>query len=75
MPYIAIKGYPKDQETKKRVVEKINKIFIDEWGCAPEAISISVEEIAPEDWNEKIREGEIKTKVDKMMIIDGKAQY
>ena len=28
MPYINIKGYPKDEETKKKVVEEINNIFI-----------------------------------------------
>lgn len=33
MPYIAIKAFPKDAETKKKVVEKINQIFLEEWGC------------------------------------------
>lgn len=27
MPYIAIKAYPKDEETKQSVVEKVNQIF------------------------------------------------
>ena len=71
MPYIAIKGYPKDEETKKRVVDRINKIFIEEWGCSPEAICISLEEVQPEDWNAKVREAEIKPNMDKMMILDG----
>lgn len=30
MPYIAIKTSPKDAETKKKVVEKINQIFLEE---------------------------------------------
>lgn len=30
MPYIAIKAYPKDEETKKRVVEKINQVFLED---------------------------------------------
>ena len=42
MPYIAIKGYPKDAETKKKVVEKINRVLLENWGCPQEAISISV---------------------------------
>ena len=50
MPYIAIKAYPKDMETKKKVVDEINEVFIRNWGCPPEAISISVEEVKPEDW-------------------------
>ena len=29
MPYIRIKAYPKDQATKEKVVEAINKAFVD----------------------------------------------
>ena len=29
MPYIRIKAYPKDQATKEKVVEAINKVFVD----------------------------------------------
>ena len=32
MPYIRIKAYPKDQATKEKVVEAINKVFVDNWG-------------------------------------------
>jgi len=28
VPYIAIKAYPKDEETKKCVAEKINLVFL-----------------------------------------------
>jgi len=75
MPYIAIKGYPKDEETKKKVVDEINQIFIKHWGCPPEAISISVEEFAPEIWEEKVVKPEINTKTDKMMILSGEKKY
>ncbi len=40
MPYIRIKAYPKDEATKQKVVDAINKAFVDNWGCKPEAISI-----------------------------------
>lgn len=30
MPYIAIKTLPKDEETKRRTVDKINQVFIEE---------------------------------------------
>ena len=45
MPYISIKCYPKNEATKKAVVEKINETFLELWGCPPEAITISLEEI------------------------------
>ena len=75
MPYIAIKAYPKDEETKKRAVEQIRDVLLKTWGCPEEAITISVEEFPPEDFNKKVREPEILPKLDKMMILDGKKQY
>ncbi|MDD3240823.1 MAG: tautomerase family protein [Lachnospira sp.] len=75
MPYISVKAFPKDEETKKRVVDKINQVFLEEWGCPPEALTISVEEVAPDEWNEQVKRPEIDTKLDKMMILDGKKQY
>lgn len=75
MPYIAIKCYPKDEETKKQVVEKINQIFLEAWGCPEEAISISIEEFPPEDWDEKVKKPEIDPNQDKMMILSGKKLY
>ena len=71
MPYIAIKAYPKDEATKQAVVEKINQVFLETWGCPPQAITISVEEIAPEQWQEQVVKPEIEPKLDKIMILNG----
>ena len=71
MPYISIKAFPKDEETKKRVVDKINQIFLEEWGCPQQAVTISVEEIAPDNWNETVVKPEIEPKKDCMMILNG----
>lgn len=75
MPYIAIKAYPKDAETKKKVVDEINAVFIKYWGCPQAAISISIEEFLPEEWDEKVVKPEIETKPDKMMIVSGEKKY
>ena len=75
MPYIAIRSFPKDEETKKKVVDEINEIFLKTWGCPPEALTISMEEVQPEDWQGKVREALIEPNRDKMMILDGKKQY
>lgn len=75
MPYIAIKSYPKDEETKKRVVEKLNQLFLDEWGCPPQAMTISIEEVAPEDWEEKVAKPEIEPNQNHMMIVGGRKLY
>jgi len=71
MPYIAIKAYPKDEATKQAVVEKINQVFLETWGGPPQAITISVEEVAPELWQEQVVKPEIEPKLDKIMILNG----
>lgn len=75
MPYIAIKAFPKDEQVKKDVVDKINQLFLETWGCPQEAITISVEDVAPTNWESQVRTPEILTKLDKMMILDGKKRY
>ena len=75
MPYIKIKAYPKDDETKQKVAEEIKDVFLKYWGCPPEALCISIEEVEPEDWNDNVREVEILPNKDKMLIFDGKKQY
>ncbi len=75
MPYIAIKSFPKDHVTKEAVVEKINEIFLQVWGCPQEAITISIEDIAPADWEGKIVKPEIEPKKEHMMILSGKKLY
>ena len=74
MPYIKIKCYPKDKETKEKVVERINETFLELWGCPAEAISVSLEEVRPEDWQEVVK-NEIEPASDKMMIMAGKKKY
>ena len=71
MPYIAIKAYPKDAAIKKRVAERIRQVFLEEWGCPAEAISISMEEVAPADWEKTVVEPEILPRRDRMLVLNG----
>ena len=75
MPYIAIKAYPKDEATKKELVERINQAFLEVWGCGQEAINISIEEVAPEKWDKEVFAAEIEPNKEKMMIFSGKKNY
>ena len=75
MPYIAIKAYPKDEKTKKLLVERINEVFLETWGCPAEAISISLEEIAPERWENDVVKAEVLPNADKMMILAGEKKF
>ena len=75
MPYIDIKAYPKDEATKKEVAEKINKIFLELWGCSQEAISINIEEYTPEIWEKEVFQAEVEPNKDKMLIFSGRKNY
>ena len=71
MPYIAIKGFPKDDETIREVAERINAALLDLWGCRQEHINISYEAVPPEEWDERIERGEIARNRDKMLMLGG----
>ncbi len=71
MPYIRIKAYPKDKVIKQKVAEAIYKVFMDNWGCRPDHVSISFEEVAPEDWDTQVEQAEILPMKDKMFILNG----
>ena len=75
MPYIKIKAYPKDEDTKKRVADRINQVFLEEWGCPQGAISLSFEEISPDLWQSEVAEKEIIPNQDKMHIFSGEKKY
>lgn len=74
MPYIKIKAYPKDEKIKKQLVDELNATFLKIWGCPQDAISISIEEVDPSNWDD-VRKSEILPNKDKMMIIEGEKQY
>ena len=72
MPYIAIKGFPKDEETVRRVAERINEAMLELWGCPQEAVSISYEAIPREQWEERMERGELAQKGKSMLLRAGK---
>lgn len=75
MPYIAIKGYPKDEATKQEIAQKITALFQEVWGCPREAITVSVEEVPPDRWAEDVVQAEIEPKKDRMLILSGEPQF
>ena len=71
MPYIEIRAYPKDEKIKKSVAQKIENIFLEEWGCKKEAISISFEEVDPSNWEKDVVNNIMSKNDDKMYIKNG----
>ncbi|MBQ4037019.1 MAG: tautomerase family protein [Clostridia bacterium] len=75
MPYIRIKAYPKDEAVKQRVAERVRDVFLEEWGCPLEAISLSFEEVAPAEWENTVQKPEIDARPEIMMIHNGKKNF
>ncbi len=72
MPYISVKLYPRSKEEKIALAEKLNDLIIDSLGCKPEAVTIAIDDVAPERWQEDIREGVINANRDTLnILIDG----
>ncbi len=75
MPYIAMKSFPKDQAVKETFVERLNDLLLEVWGCRQEAITISIEEVAPADWEEQVMKAEVEPNRAHMMMLSGQRCY
>lgn len=53
----------------------IYSIPLETWGCPQEAVSISIEEVEPSEWNRAVMETEVLPFEDRMMILEGKKRY
>lgn len=63
MPHVIIKMYPgRDEETKKRLALKIEEDMINILPTTSDAISISIEEVSKDDWEEKVNKPDILSK-------------
>lgn len=68
MPHIDVNLFPgRTQEQKQKLAEKIVEDAMDILGAPREALSVSMHEVAPEDWN-----NDIADKVDEKSIVTGK---
>ena len=75
MPLIVVKAYPKDEKIKREVAEEITRVFTKKWGCAREAITVKIEEYAPDVWAREVKEKEIDPHADEMLILSGEKQF
>ena len=71
MPYVAIKTFPKSEKENAEAAERISKVLQEVWGCEPDWISVSIENIDPDDWDEKITAGDMQANMDRMLILNG----
>jgi len=62
MPHVIIKTYPKTEEQKKRLVKAITDSIVEITDSKEKAVSIAIEEVAPEEWPEKVYRPDILEK-------------
>lgn len=57
MPHISVKMYPgRDEKAKKELAEKLHAVAVEELGCPEGIVSVSVEDVEKEKWNEEVIE-------------------
>lgn len=63
LPHISVKLFPgRPEETKRRLADAIVKDVVAITGCDEASVSISIEDVAPGDWKEKVYEPDIQGK-------------
>ncbi|MBR2717013.1 MAG: hypothetical protein IKD79_04680 [Oscillospiraceae bacterium] len=75
MPYVSIKTFPQDEDARRRAAEKIQRLLMEEWGSEADWISVSIENIEPERWDERIVRGAMEDDAPYMLIRDGERLY
>lgn len=57
MPHIAIAMFPgRTPEQKQQLADKVQALFVEELGINKQIISVSVKDIAPENWPESMKQ-------------------
>jgi 4-oxalocrotonate tautomerase len=60
MPHVIVKLWPgKSEEQKNRLAEKITQDVMEVLNYGAESVSVALQEIAPQDWAEKVYQSDI----------------
>jgi 4-oxalocrotonate tautomerase len=55
MPHVIVKLYPgRTEEQKQLLTEAIVRDVVEIAKCAEKSVSVALEEVHPDDWNEKV---------------------
>ena len=67
MPQVIVKLCPgKSEEQKNRLAEAITKNVMDILNYGEESVSVAIEEVAPQDWAEKVYKPDILHNAEKL---------
>ena len=72
MPHIIVKLYPgRSDEQKKRLASEIVKDVVAIAKCEKKSVSVSFEEVEPDDWPELVYKPDILNKKDSLFLEPG----
>jgi len=67
MPHVIVKMYPgSSEEQKSKLSEEITKVIINNTNKPEAAVSVAIEEVAENEWMEKVYETEIRPNFEKL---------
>ncbi|MGA9014752.1 MAG: tautomerase family protein [Acetobacteraceae bacterium] len=65
MPHVIVKLYAgRSEQQKAKLAEEVTKAIMTSANCTEEAVSVSIEDVAPNDWTEKVYKPDIVGKPD-----------
>jgi 4-oxalocrotonate tautomerase len=72
MPHVIVKLYPgRSEEQKKQLARQIVMSVIEIAECKEKSISIAIEEVAPDDWAEKVYKPDIINNKKNLVVTPG----
>ena len=67
MPHVIIKLYAgRSEQQKAKIAEELTKAVMTGADCGEDAVSVSIEDVEPNDWVEKVYRPDIVGKPDKL---------
>ncbi len=67
MPHVIVKLYTGRTEAQKvKIAQAVTAAIMESAGNTEDAVSVSIEDVAPEDWGEKVYKPDIAAKPDQL---------
>jgi 4-oxalocrotonate tautomerase len=67
MPHVIVKLHPgRSEEQKAKIAEEITKAVMASANCAEKSVSVSIEDVKPEDWVEAVYKPDILNQSEKL---------
>ena len=67
MPHVTVRMYAgRSEEDKARLAEAIGQALVQSLGSSERSISVTIEDVSPDDWMAEVYEPEINAKADRL---------